>query len=117
MRQDVHAGRDAHAGVRADVKRLHSVREALCLLDFDDPSIADMRHGLLRAALPGPFLRAAEGRRFLGFLFTLHPQMVRLPSRPRPNARGVSLALVHCRSCQQYESKMQCRSFFLAMTA
>ena len=82
MRRDVHAGRGARAGVRADVKRLHSVRKALCLLDFDDPSIADMRHGLLRAALPGPFLRAAEGRRFLGFLFKLHPQMVQLPSRP-----------------------------------
>lgn len=58
------------------MKKCHSIREALILLDFDDPSIADMRHMLLRAALAPAFLRGADGRRFLGFLFTLHPQMV-----------------------------------------
>lgn len=76
------------------MKRCHAVREALCLLDFDDPSIGDMRHWLLRAALAPPFLRASEGRRFLGFLFTLHPQMV-LPLNPLPPGAVLPLRCVH----------------------
>ena len=58
-------------GKLADVKRCHAMREALQLLDFEDESIADVRALLVRAAFCPAFLRAAEGRRFLGYLFTL----------------------------------------------
>lgn len=59
------------AGKAVDVKRCHVMRLALQLLDFEDPSIADVRALLVRASFHPGFLRAAEGRRFLSFLFTL----------------------------------------------
>lgn len=54
------------------------MRDALELLDWDDPSVADTRRYLLRAAFSPAFLRVPDGRRFVAFLFTLHPQMVLL---------------------------------------
>lgn len=54
------------------------MRDALELLDWDDPSVADTRRYLLRAAFSPAFLRVPDGRRFVAFLFTLHPQMVQL---------------------------------------
>ena len=59
------------AGKAADVKRCHGMRKALALLDFDSESIGDVKRLLLRAAFLPAFLRAAEGRRFLAYLFTL----------------------------------------------
>jgi hypothetical protein len=56
----------------ADVKRLYSIRTALHLLDFDDPSIESIRSLVLRCFIHPAFLRVAEGRRFLSFLFTVH---------------------------------------------
>ena len=47
------------------------MRGALALLDWADASITDLRRLLLRAAFAPAFLRAADGRRFLGHLFTL----------------------------------------------
>lgn len=58
------------------MKRCNAVRDALELLDWDDTSVADTRRYLLRAAFSPAFLRVPEGRRFVAFLFTLHPQMV-----------------------------------------
>lgn len=65
------------ADAKADVKRCNGIREALTLLDFDDASIGDIKRYLLRAAFSPAFLRVPEGRRFIAFLFTLQPQMVR----------------------------------------
>lgn len=65
------------AEAKADVKRCNGIREALTLLDFDDASIGDIKRYLLRAAFSPAFLRVPEGRRFIAFLFTLQPQMVR----------------------------------------
>ena len=65
------------SGTAAAVKRCHAMRAALSLFDFDDPSIADLKRLLLRAAFAPPFLRTAEGRRFLAHLFTLQPAFVR----------------------------------------
>ena len=53
------------------MKRCHTARGALRLLDFEDGSIADLKRLLLRAAFSPAFLRPAEGRRFLAHLFTL----------------------------------------------
>lgn len=47
------------------------MKDALGLLDYGDASIADLRRLLLRAAFAPAFLRAPEGRRFLGHLLTL----------------------------------------------
>ena len=55
-----------------DVKRCHALRPALQLLDFDDASIEGVQGLLLRAAMLPAFLRLAEGRRFVAYLFTLH---------------------------------------------
>lgn len=66
----------AAAEVRADVKRCNAVRDALELLDWDDASTADTKRYLLRSAFSPAFLRVPEGRRFVAFLMTLHPQMV-----------------------------------------
>lgn len=55
----------------ADVKRCWSIRGALLLLDFDDPSIESIRGLLLRCVVHPGFLKVAEGRRFLSFLFTI----------------------------------------------
>ena len=55
----------------ADVKRCWSIRGALLLLDFDDSSIESIRGLLLRCVVHPSFLKVAEGRRFLSFLFTI----------------------------------------------
>lgn len=61
----------------ADVRRCHALRASLELFDFDHPSIAFVQRLLLRAAFAPVFLRGAEGRRFVSFLFTLSPGLVR----------------------------------------
>lgn len=60
------------ASYDTDVKRLFNIRSALYLLDFDDPSIESIRSLILRCFVHPAFLRVAEGRRFLSFLFTIH---------------------------------------------
>ena len=60
------------AGRTADVKRCYSSRGALALLDFDDPSIQGVQALMVRAAMLPPFLRCADGRKFIAHLFTLH---------------------------------------------
>jgi len=54
-----------------DVKRCWLIRGALMLLDFDDPSIESIRVLLLRCVVHPGFLKVAEGRRFLSFLFSI----------------------------------------------
>lgn len=68
----------AHRHKRAaDVRRCHALRASLELFDFDHPSIAFMQRLLLRAAFSPAFLRGAEGRRFISFLFTINAGLVR----------------------------------------
>ncbi|KAL0037621.1 hypothetical protein WJX77_005190 [Trebouxia sp. C0004] len=64
------------SGRATDVKRCYSARGALALLDFDDPSIQGVQALMVRAAMLPPFLRCADGRKFIAHLFTLHPKMV-----------------------------------------
>jgi condensin-2 complex subunit G2 len=59
------------------VKRVHALRGALELFDFDDASIESLKKLLLRAAFAPGFLRAPEGRRFLSALFTIHAGLTR----------------------------------------
>jgi hypothetical protein len=65
------------SGTGAAAKRCHTIRNALELFDFDDPSIRDLKRLLLRAAFAPSFLRNTDGRRFLAYLFTLQPTFVR----------------------------------------
>ncbi len=64
-------------GKAADVKAAFQLRHAMALYDWDDDSINDLKGMLLRCAISPAFLRRPDGRRLVGFLFTLHPQMVR----------------------------------------
>jgi len=57
--------------IDADVKRCWSIRGALLLLDFEDPSIESIRGLLLRCVIHPTFLKVPEGRRFLSSLFSL----------------------------------------------
>ncbi len=65
------------SGTGAAARRCHTIRNALELFDFDDPSISDLKRLLLRAAFAPSFLRCTDGRRFLAYLFTLQPTFVR----------------------------------------
>eukprot|EP00798_Chlamydomonas_sp_ICE-L_P016056 gene16056-22193_t len=65
------------SGRPSDVKSCYTMRDAFGLLDFDDPTIADVKKLMLRAAFNPAFIQRSEGRRFLAFLFGLHPQLVR----------------------------------------
>ena len=60
------------AGRAADVKRCYSMRRALALLDFEDPSIQGVQALMVRAAMLPAFLRCVDGRKFIAHLFTLH---------------------------------------------
>ncbi|XP_002980805.2 condensin-2 complex subunit G2 [Selaginella moellendorffii] len=62
---------------KVDVHRVYAVREAFFLFDFLDGSIEDLRHLLIRSVVTPAFLRSAEGRRFISFLFGLNPQLVK----------------------------------------
>jgi len=64
------------SGTGAAAKRCYTIRNALELFDFDDPSIGDVKRLLLRAAFAPSFLRSIDGRRFLAYLFTLQPAFV-----------------------------------------
>ena len=65
-------------GTGAAVKRCHTMRTAMEVFDFEDQeSIAEFKGLLLRAAFAPCFLRCADGRRFLAYLFTIQPSFVR----------------------------------------
>lgn len=74
------------------MKRCHGMRQALALLDFDSESIRDVKRLLLRAAFLPAFLRAAEGRRFLAYLFTLDVSVQSSPPGIKMVTQEVSVA-------------------------
>ncbi len=59
----------------ADIKRVYNVRGAILLFEFDDPSIESIRTLLLRCYIHPPYLKSAEGKKFLSFLFNISPQL------------------------------------------
>ena len=56
----------------ADVKRLYNIRMSFLLLDFEDESIESIRCLIIRCFLHPAFLRSADGRKFLSFIFSVH---------------------------------------------
>jgi hypothetical protein len=64
-------------GKAAFVKACFSIRGALQLMDYEDPSIVDVKRLILRSAFSAAFLARPEGCKFISSLFTLHPQVTR----------------------------------------
>ncbi|XP_064397561.1 condensin-2 complex subunit G2-like [Halichondria panicea] len=60
----------------ADVKRVWSMRQAFLLLDFEDISAEPFKAMLLSATLQPLYINTEEGRKFLSFLFGMHPSFV-----------------------------------------
>ncbi|XP_077233804.1 ARM repeat superfamily protein [Tasmannia lanceolata] len=62
---------------KVDVHRVYALREALCLFDFNDDSIEDLKLLLVRCVITPLYLKTEEGRKFLAFLFGLNLQLVK----------------------------------------
>ncbi|CAB3996367.1 Condensin-2 complex subunit G2, partial [Paramuricea clavata] len=60
-------------GLVVDVKRLWSVRQTLLLMDFEDESCCSLKASLLQCLIHPVFLKVEEGRKFLSYLFGMHP--------------------------------------------
>lgn len=75
----------------SDIKACYAMRNALSLLDFDDPSINDLKGLLLRAAMTPTILARLEGRKFVAHLFSLDAGLVReLAAIIRNQVRGAA---------------------------
>lgn len=60
----------------SDIKACYIMRDALLLLDFEDPSINDLKGLLLRATMTPGILQRPEGRKFVAHLFCLDAGLV-----------------------------------------
>jgi hypothetical protein len=56
----------------SDIKRLHKIQSAFLLLDFDDTSIESIRQLILQCLVSPLYIKYADGKRFISFLFSLH---------------------------------------------
>ncbi|XP_028391007.1 condensin-2 complex subunit G2-like [Dendronephthya gigantea] len=61
-------------GMVVDVKRLWSLRQVLLLMDFEDESSCSLKASLLQCLIHPVVLKVEEGRRFLSYLFGMHPK-------------------------------------------
>ena len=81
--------------MKADIKRCLDMRDAYALLDYEDASIATCRLVLVHAMVSPQFLRAAPGRRFIAFVCTLQPQLVRVSAQRRRRLQTEWTASTH----------------------
>ena len=58
------------------VKRVYAMRGALLLLDYEEEATGPFRQLLLQCFLKPTYLRSADGRRLLTYLFGLHPALI-----------------------------------------
>ncbi|KAG9440434.1 hypothetical protein H6P81_020599 [Aristolochia fimbriata] len=65
------------SGKKVDLHKVYSLREALCLFDFNDDSIEDLKHLLIRCVVTSLYLKVEDGRRFVAFLFGLNNQLMK----------------------------------------
>ncbi len=63
-------------GKESDVKRVHALRQAFLLLDWEDDDSDGLRELLLRAFLSPRFLRSDVGKRFLTCVLGFHTSLV-----------------------------------------
>ncbi|XP_065184272.1 condensin-2 complex subunit G2-like [Sycon ciliatum] len=82
-----------HGSVVSDIQRLWAFRQAMLILDFEDSSSDHLKSLLLQCLIHPLYIQTEEGRRFLSFLFGLHPTFTDLvhstikqniPNCPRP---------------------------------
>ncbi|KAK1301088.1 hypothetical protein QJS10_CPB13g00391 [Acorus calamus] len=65
-------------GRKSDVRRVHALRDALPLLDFEDEgSIEDLRLLLVRCFVTPLYIKTDEGRRFLSFALGLNGRLAK----------------------------------------
>lgn len=62
---------------KVDIHRVYSLREAFSLFDFEDESIEDLKHLLIRCLITPLYLKTEEGRKFIAFLFGLSMQLTK----------------------------------------
>ncbi|KAG6395914.1 hypothetical protein SASPL_142047 [Salvia splendens] len=62
---------------KVDVHRVYSLREAFSLFDFEDESIEDLKHLLIRCMISPLYLKTEDGRKFIAFLFGLSMQLIK----------------------------------------
>ncbi|VFR00024.1 unnamed protein product [Cuscuta campestris] len=62
---------------KVHVHRLYAMREAFNLFDFDDESIVDLKHLMMRCVISPLFLKMEDGRKFIAFMFGLSGQLVK----------------------------------------
>lgn len=67
--------RSLRTHAKADIKRVYALRGALELFQFEDESIHSLRSLLLRCCTFPAYTKSDEGRRFLSYLFNLHPNL------------------------------------------
>ena len=66
------------SATNADIKRLWVMREAMKLLDFQERStIAELRNLLLKTSTSALYLKNADGRKMIAYLFQLDPSLAR----------------------------------------
>lgn len=62
---------------KVDVHRVYMLREAFMLLDFEDESIEDLKHLIMRCVISPLFLKTEDGRKFIAFTFGLSVQLLK----------------------------------------
>ncbi|XP_055827858.1 uncharacterized protein LOC129896066 [Solanum dulcamara] len=62
---------------KVDVRRVYMLREAFMLLDFEDESIEDLKHLIMRCVISPLFLKTEDGRKFIAFTFGLSVQLLK----------------------------------------
>ncbi|KAM3306131.1 hypothetical protein P3S67_013001 [Capsicum chacoense] len=62
---------------KVDVHRIYVLREAFTLLDFEDESIEDLKHLIMRCVISPLFLKTEDGRKFIAFTFGLSVQLLK----------------------------------------
>ncbi|KAL2551646.1 ARM repeat superfamily protein [Forsythia ovata] len=62
---------------KVDVHRVYTLREAFTLFDFEDESIEDLKHLLIRCIISPLYLKTEDGRKFIAFMFGLSGQLAK----------------------------------------
>ncbi|KAL3646421.1 hypothetical protein CASFOL_011601 [Castilleja foliolosa] len=62
---------------KVDIHRVYSIRDAFTLFDFEDESIEDLKHLLIRCVISPMYMKTEEGRKFIAFLFGLSVQLTK----------------------------------------
>lgn len=62
---------------KVDVHRVYTLRDAFVLFDFEDDSIEDLKHLLIRCVISPLYLKTEDGLKFIAFLFGLSAQLAK----------------------------------------